>query len=60
MAFTPADRRCRYCVGAGEVSGAVDDIQFTFQCLCTGGSEEAVRWLLGPNVSAPPGDDWVI
>jgi hypothetical protein len=42
------------------VSGIVDDLQFDFQCPCSGGSEEAVRWLLGLDVPAPPGEDWVI
>lgn len=37
---------CPYCNGAGEVSGNMDDVNFTFQCVCSGGNEEAVRWLL--------------
>jgi hypothetical protein len=43
----PAGRPCGYCAGAGEVSGLADDVELTFACACNGGSEEAVRWLLG-------------
>jgi hypothetical protein len=51
---------CPYCAGAGEVSGTVDDLAFTFACPCAGGSEAAVRWLLGSDSQAPPGENWVI
>jgi hypothetical protein len=44
---------CPYCRGSGEVEGTVDDVAFTFQCSCSGGSEEAVRWLLGLHGEAP-------
>lgn len=53
------DQDCPYCGGTGAVSGVVDDVEFTFQCPCTGGNEEPVRWLLG--VTEPPaGPDWII
>jgi hypothetical protein len=51
--LVPADRPCRYCGGAGEVYGVVVDVELYFRCVCSGGSEEAVRWLLGPDVPAP-------
>ncbi len=51
---------CRYCGGAGEVYGVVGGVEFYFQCVCSGGSEEAVRWLLGPDVPAPPAADWIV
>jgi hypothetical protein len=51
-----ADLSCPYCGGAGEVSGTVGDVEFKFQCVCAGGSEESVRWLLGlPD--EPPADE---
>ena len=56
----PGTRSCAYCAGAGEVSGVVDDVEFTFRCPCSGGSEEAVRWLVGTEGEAPPGEDWII
>lgn len=53
------DQCCPYCGGKGEVRGFVDDVEFIFQCPCSGGSEVAVRWLLG--LKEPPGGaDWVI
>jgi hypothetical protein len=33
----------------------VDDIEFTFRCVCSGGSVEAVRWLLGDDYDHPRG-----
>jgi hypothetical protein len=39
---------CPYCCGTGKVSGNVADVEFIFECVCVGGSEESVRWLLGP------------
>jgi hypothetical protein len=48
------DSRCRYCRGRGEVNGVIDDIEFTFQCPCAGGCDEAVRWLLGLVVEQQP------
>jgi hypothetical protein len=54
------NKPCSYCDGAGEVSGMVDDIEFTFQCPCSGGNEEAVRWLLGRDVEPPPDECWYI
>jgi hypothetical protein len=44
------DPSCRYCGGVGQVSGLIGDMEFTFQCVCTGGTEEPVRWLLGLEV----------
>ncbi len=54
---TPGETPCRCCGGTGEVSGVVDDIEFTFQCPCAGGLAEPVRWLLGEEWEATPGDD---
>jgi hypothetical protein len=51
-----ANPSCPYCGGSGEVSGTVDDIEFKFQCVCSGGSEEAVKWLLGLD-EEPPADE---
>jgi hypothetical protein len=56
----PNDPCCSYCVGKGEVKAIVDDIEFSFSCSCSGGSEEVVRWLLGLNEEPPPGRDWII
>jgi hypothetical protein len=56
----PGNKPCPCCGGTGEVSGGVDDMEFTFQCPCSGGSEEAVRWLVGLAEEAPPGEDWII
>ncbi len=55
-----SDPRCPYCGGTGEVKGVVDDVELVFLCPCSGGNEEAVRWLLGLKEGPPPGDDWVI
>ena len=53
------DPNCPYCSGNGEVHGTVGDVEFNFQCVCAGGSEESVRWLLGlPD--EPPADDPLI
>jgi hypothetical protein len=49
-----SDENCPYCGGTGKVAGVVDDIEFEFVCCCSGGSEEAVRWLLGVNKEPPP------
>jgi hypothetical protein len=50
-------RPCPCCGGTGEVSGVVDDLEFTFQCPCSGGSAESVRWLLGRGIpDCLPGD----
>lgn len=54
------DPYCPYCGGTGEVKGTVDDVEFTFSCSCSGGSEESVRWLLGLNEEPSPGQDWSI
>ena len=54
------DALCPYCGGEEGVGGVVDDIEFFFQCPCSGGSEEAVRWLLGLQEEPPPGEDWTI
>jgi hypothetical protein len=51
---------CPFCGGDGEVSRVVDDVELTFQCPCSGGSEEAVRWLLGWDRQLPPDEAWVI
>jgi hypothetical protein len=40
--------------------GVVDDVEFFVKCPCAGGSEEVVRWLLGPDRPAPPGEEWVV
>jgi hypothetical protein len=45
--WKPGEQPCLFCHGAGEVAGIVDDIEFLFQCPCSGGNEEAVLWLLG-------------
>lgn len=60
MRQMPNDPNCSYCVGKGEIKGTVDDVEFAFPCSCSGGSEEAVRWLLGLNEEPPPGQDWII
>jgi hypothetical protein len=49
---------CPYCKGTGVVEGVVDDIAFEFPCVCQGGEEEAIRWLLG--IPPPLGDDYRI
>ena len=41
------DPNCPYCRGAGQVSDISGDNEFTFQCVCSGGSKESVLWLLG-------------
>jgi hypothetical protein len=38
----------------------VADVEFVLGCPCSGGCEEVVRWLLGPDLPAPHGEDWVI
>jgi hypothetical protein len=38
---------CLHCAGKGVVLGMVDDLEFEFECPCSGGNEKAVRWLLG-------------
>ena len=48
-----SDPSCPYCAGAGKVSGSSDDMEFTFQCVCSGGSKEPVRWLLGLEEETP-------
>jgi len=64
-----SDQNCPYCYGSGEVSGVVDDVMFVFQCPCSGGSQESVRWLLGWNEedqadedppTEDPSPDWTI
>ena len=55
-----ADSPCARCGGTGEVSGVVDDIEFTFQCPCSGGDAESVRWLLGAEEEASAIEDWNI
>ncbi len=55
-----SDQGCLYCGGTGEVKGMVDDVEFVFQCPCSGGSEASLRWLLGLNEEPPPGEDWSI
>jgi hypothetical protein len=60
VGHTPGVLNCSYCGGNGEVTGVVDDVEFRFRCPCSGGSEVAVRWLLGLDREAPPGEDWVI
>jgi hypothetical protein len=42
----PADRDCPYCGGSGKVHGHADDVELVFTCPCTGGNEQAARWLL--------------
>jgi hypothetical protein len=55
-----ADSPCPRCGGTGEVSGVVDDIEFTFRCPCSGGVAESVRWLLGAEEEASAAEDWNI
>jgi hypothetical protein len=55
-----SDPRCPYCGGTGEVKGVIDDVEFIYQCSCSGGREESVRWLLGLNEEPPPGQDLTI
>jgi hypothetical protein len=45
---------CPFCGGEGVVCANADDVDFEFDCVCAGGSEEAVRWLLG---KPPQGED---
>ncbi len=52
--------RCLWCEGSGEVSGAVDDVEFVFECICVGGNEEAIRWLLGSAAKDLPDKVWII
>jgi hypothetical protein len=60
-ALAEVDRTpCPYCGGCGQVWGVVDDVELIFRCLCRGGSEEAVRWLLGDDWKPPPCEDWII
>ena len=47
------DPTCPYCNGAGQVSDAIGDNEFTLQCVCSGGSKESVRWLLGLEEETP-------
>lgn len=54
------EQGCPYCGGRGAVTGVVDDIEFTFQCPCEGGSEESIRWLLGSTGEPPTDQDWII
>jgi hypothetical protein len=56
----PSDPNCPYCNGAGVVSGQVDDVQFDFECPCSGGSEESVRWLLGLDEKQPADNAYTI
>ena len=46
---------CPYCDGFGVVCGNADDVSLEFQCVCQGGQEAAVRWLLGCQPS--PGEE---
>ena len=55
-----SEQRCPYCGGTGAVTGVVDDIEFTFQCPCEGGSVEPVHWLLGSTGKPPTDRDWII
>jgi hypothetical protein len=55
---TPCSSNCPYCNGSGEVIGVVDDIGFSFDCVCQGGDAEAVLWLLG--YPPPSADDYSI
>ena len=36
------------------------DVEFVFDCPCSGGDEGAARWLLGLEGEPPPGEDWII
>jgi hypothetical protein len=47
------DPSCRYCGGVGQVTDTCGDIEFTFQCVCSGGSREPLRWLLGLEEEPP-------
>jgi hypothetical protein len=49
------DPSCTYCGGAGLVSGNADDVDLVIECVCAGGIEEAVWWLLG--LEGPPADE---
>lgn len=40
---------CPYCLGAREVHGVVDDVEFIFDCICAGGNEKSVLWLIEAN-----------
>jgi hypothetical protein len=54
------DPSCPYCGGAGQVSGSSGDMEFTFQCVCSGGSKEPVRWLLGLEEELPADEPKII
>ena len=47
------DPLCPICSGVGQMTGAVGDIEFTFQCVCSGSTEGQVRWLLGLEEELP-------
>jgi hypothetical protein len=38
---------CPYCAGEGVIRGNADDVYFEFDCVCVGGSAEALLWLTG-------------
>ena len=60
MCRMASDEECPYCGGNGNVYGTVDDVELVIRCSCSGGSEEAVRALLGAEIEPPPGADWII
>jgi hypothetical protein len=55
-----ADPKCPYCGGSGEVSGVLDDVELRIVCVCSGGDEESVRWLLQLDDDAPPGPGFIV
>jgi hypothetical protein len=47
---------CSFCNGTGVARGNAGDIDFEFRCVCKGGKEDSVRWLLGhPPFGHAPG-----
>ncbi len=54
------DQRCQYCGGTGKVRGYVDDVEFIVDCVCLGGDEVSVSWLLGLDEKPPPNEPLII
>ena len=42
-----SDPSCPYCAGVGQASDTIGDNEFTFRCVCSGGTKESVHGLLG-------------
>jgi len=42
-----SDPSCPFCAGVGQASDTIGDNEFTFRCVCSGGTKESVHGLLG-------------